>query len=40
MPFDQIQSADMKGWNGDVNAPAWHKVVASVAELMGGVAPV
>src|SRR5258708_5884865 len=38
MPFDRIQCADMAGWTGDLEAPGWKKVVASVAELIGGVA--
>ncbi len=36
MPFDQIQCADLTGWSGDEGAPAWRKVVASVADLAGG----
>ncbi|HEY1878956.1 MAG TPA: TIR domain-containing protein [Caulobacteraceae bacterium] len=36
MPFDRIQCADLAGWNGDLEAPAWRKVVASIAELAGG----
>ena len=27
MPFNQIQCADLKGWNGDVDAPGWRKLV-------------
>ena len=37
-PFDRIQCADMTGWTGDLDARGWKKVVASVAELIGGVA--
>jgi adenylate cyclase len=37
-PFDRIQCADMAGWAGDLEAPGWRKVVASVAELVGGIA--
>ncbi|HEY5072304.1 MAG TPA: hypothetical protein VII63_09760, partial [Caulobacteraceae bacterium] len=33
MPFDQIQCADLAGWNGDIQAPGWRKVIASIAEL-------
>lgn len=33
MPFDQIQCADLTGWRGDVNMPAWQSVLASVGEL-------
>ena len=35
-PFDRIQCADLIGWSGDTNAHDWKKVVASVAELIGG----
>ena len=36
MPFDQIQCADLRGWTGgDLDAPGWRKVVASIAELVG-----
>jgi len=37
-PFDRIQCADMTGWAGDLEAPGWRKVAASVAELIGGIA--
>ena len=37
-PFDRIQCADMAGWTGDLEAPGWRKVAASVAELIGGTA--
>jgi Tol biopolymer transport system component len=33
MPYDQIQCADMSHWDGDILAPSWRKVIASVAEL-------
>ncbi len=33
MPFDQIQCADLKGWTGDLEAPGWRKVTASIAAL-------
>ena len=39
MPFDTIQCADLAGWTGDADAPGWRKVVASVAELVGGGVP-
>jgi adenylate cyclase len=39
MPFDRIQCADLAGWTGDLAAPGWRKVAASIAELMRGVAP-
>jgi adenylate cyclase len=35
MPFNQIQCADLTGWDGDVRAPGWRKVAASIAELAG-----
>ena len=38
-PFDRIQCADMTGWSGDLEAPGWRKVVASVAELLRGDSP-
>jgi TolB-like protein len=38
MPFDQTQCADLAGWTGDAEAPGWRKVVASLAELIGGAA--
>lgn len=34
MPFDQIQCADLSGWTGEADAPAWRQVVASIAELV------
>jgi adenylate cyclase len=38
MPFDTIQCAELVGWTGDTDAPGWRKVVASIAELVGGTA--
>jgi adenylate cyclase len=35
MPFDQIQCADLAGWQGDSDHPGWRKVTDSVAELAG-----
>jgi adenylate cyclase len=35
MPFNQIQCADLKGWNGGDGA-GWQKLSASVAALTGG----
>ena len=35
MPFNQIQCADLGGWNGGADAPGWSKVAASVAALAG-----
>ncbi len=36
LPFNQIQCADMKGWEGEEAAPGWRKVLASIADLTGG----
>jgi adenylate cyclase len=38
MPFDRIQCADMAGWAGDIEAPGWRKVLASLSELIGPLA--
>ena len=35
MPFDRIQCADLSGWAGDLAAPGWAKVAASIADLVG-----
>src|SRR5215469_14978213 len=35
MPFNRIQCADLTSWNGDLAAPGWRKVVASVSDLLG-----
>ena len=39
MPFNLIQCADLRGWSGDAGAPGWTKVIASLAELVGGRGP-
>jgi len=39
MPFNQIQYADLKGWDGQRTAPGWRKLHASVTELAGASAP-
>ena len=39
MPFDQIQCANLVGWNGEADTPGWRKVAASVADLVGGGVP-
>jgi adenylate cyclase len=39
MPFDTIQCSDLTGWTGDLAAPGWRKVVASIAHLVGGSGP-
>ena len=36
MPFNQIQCADLKGWDGDTASPGWRKLEGSVAALVGG----
>src|SRR5579862_2013960 len=38
-PFDRIQCADLAGWTGDLHAPGWRKVVASIADLVDGARP-
>ena len=35
MPFNQIQCADLKAWEGSDDAPGWRKLAASVAVLAG-----
>ena len=35
MPFNQIQCADLAGWDGDSGTPGWRKVANSVAALAG-----
>jgi len=35
MPFNQIQCADLKGWDGKSETPGWRKLAASVAALAG-----
>ena len=36
IPFNQIQCADLKDWDGDTGAPGWQKLEASVSALTGG----
>ena len=36
LPFNEIQCADLAGWAGDLDAAGWRKVVASIADLVGG----
>jgi adenylate cyclase len=36
MPFNQIQCADLRGWNGEADSPGWRKVEGSIAALTGG----
>ena len=35
MPFNQIQRADLKDWDGDTDAIGWRKLADSVAALVG-----
>jgi adenylate cyclase len=35
LPFNQIQCADLKSWDGQRTATGWRKLLASVAELAG-----
>ncbi len=35
IPFNHTQYADMTGWRGDLAAPAWRKLIASVDDLVG-----
>jgi adenylate cyclase len=37
MPFNQIQCADLSGWDGKASTAGWDKLVASVAALAGSV---
>ncbi len=39
MPFDQIQCANLVGWQGDRTAVGWKQVAASVAALLGDSTP-
>ena len=36
MPFDRIQCADLRDWNGETGAAGWRKVVASITDLTAG----
>ena len=33
LPFNQIQCADLAGWDGDEHAPGWRKLIASIEAL-------
>ena len=37
MPFNQIQCADLKDWNGETSSPGWKKLQGSVAALIRAV---
>ncbi len=36
IPFNQIQCADLRGWDGEADSAGWQKVEASIAALTGG----
>ncbi|HEU4957649.1 MAG TPA: TIR domain-containing protein [Sphingomicrobium sp.] len=36
IPFNQIQFADLRDWNGDTSSHGWQKLESSVAALVGG----
>ncbi len=37
MPFNQIQCANLKGWDGDTSSAGWQKLEGSVAALVRGI---
>ncbi|HVU29674.1 MAG TPA: TIR domain-containing protein [Sphingomicrobium sp.] len=37
LPFNQIQCADLRGWEGEADAPGWRKLKDSVHTLVGPV---
>ena len=39
MPFNQIQCADLRGWDGDHDSPGWRKIEGSIAALVRGAEP-
>ena len=39
LPFNQIQCADLKGWDGQRTAAGWRKLIGSVSELAGPTKP-
>jgi adenylate cyclase len=39
MPFDQIQCADLQGWDGDQDSAGWRKLAASIGSLAGPAEP-
>ncbi|WEK46802.1 MAG: TIR domain-containing protein [Candidatus Andeanibacterium colombiense] len=39
MPFNQIQCADLAGWQGETSAHGWLKVMGSIASLAGTTEP-
>jgi adenylate cyclase len=39
MPFDQVECAEFKDWEGEADASGWRKLEESVADLVGPVEP-
>jgi len=39
LPFNQIQCADLSGWEGDARSPGWRKIEDSVVALAGPASP-
>jgi adenylate cyclase len=39
LPFNQIQCADLGGWDGATHSPGWRKLLSSVAALAGPASP-
>ena len=39
MPFNQIQCADLSGWDGAEDSPGWRKLKASIGALAGAASP-
>ncbi|HWJ38583.1 MAG TPA: TIR domain-containing protein, partial [Sphingomicrobium sp.] len=39
LPFNQIQCADLGGWDGSEETPGWRKLLSSLAELVGPTEP-
>ncbi len=39
MPFNQIQCADLRFWDGETDSPGWRKVEGSIAALAGTPSP-
>jgi adenylate cyclase len=39
MPFDQVECAELRGWNGEADTFGWRKVTESVATLVGSIEP-
>ena len=39
LPFNQIQCADLSGWDGAEDSPGWRKLKASIGALAGAASP-